>query len=274
MTMQTETPEVRATQPKRTRGAKYSPTYFRVVLPLVYAGMGVALGTLTGITMAFMTVPAGASVAADDAAAAPSAVAATANSRPSVLPAPVKTAQQTVPVEVTAKIQSSREHSGGHEANPPAATIPGAKTLAKTALSPTIKRIPNRAPATAAEPAANQPGRRLAHPLTPPRRTEVASAPETIRVPMDLDDEQVAASDEAKSAPFVSEGDLTVADYNADTGTIQTSDGRTFVLGTTVRVSSAATWDDYRSSVHYRCDQEGSCMLMRAGAVAPNAKVI
>jgi hypothetical protein len=117
-----------------------------------------------------------------------------------------------------------------------------------------------------------QPRKHVAHPVSVRPRKVLASEPEVIDVP--LENEQLATEDEAKSPNFYSEGDLTVADYNATSGTIETSDGRTFVLGTTVRASSSTSWDDYRSSVHYRCDQEGSCTLERAGAIAPNAKAI
>ena len=85
---------------------------------------------------------------------------------------------------------------------------------------------------------------------------------------------QSSPDDAAKPPVRYIEGDLTIAAYDATTGTVQTSDGRTFILGTTVAAGSASSWDEYRSDVHYRCDQTGSCMLMRAGAVAPNARLI
>jgi hypothetical protein len=69
-------------------------------------------------------------------------------------------------------------------------------------------------------------------------------------------------------------GFLSVAAYDAMTGTLQTKDGKTFILGTSVAAGNATSWDEYRSGVHYRCDQTGSCILMRAGAVAPNARLI
>jgi hypothetical protein len=77
-----------------------------------------------------------------------------------------------------------------------------------------------------------------------------------------------------KAQVFYSEGDATVADYSAAEGTIQTDDGRTFQIGTTVNVSTAMSWTDYRANVHFRCDQNGNCSLMRAGVIAPNAKLI
>lgn len=77
-----------------------------------------------------------------------------------------------------------------------------------------------------------------------------------------------------KAQLFYSEGDATVVGYTAAGDTIQTDDGRTFVVGTTVSVSSAASWDDYRANVHYRCDQNGHCTLTRSGVIALNAKLI
>jgi len=78
----------------------------------------------------------------------------------------------------------------------------------------------------------------------------------------------------AKPQLFFSEGDATVVSYSAAGDTIQTDDGRTFMVGTTVSVSSAASWDDYRANVHYRCDQNGHCTLTRSGVIALNAKLI
>jgi hypothetical protein len=77
-----------------------------------------------------------------------------------------------------------------------------------------------------------------------------------------------------KPLNFYSEGDATVVSYNAADGTIQTDDGRTFVVGETVSASNAITWQDFRSNVHYRCDQNGNCSLVRTGVIALNAKLL
>jgi hypothetical protein len=77
-----------------------------------------------------------------------------------------------------------------------------------------------------------------------------------------------------KPLNFYSEGDATVVGYNAADGTIQTDDGRTFVVGETVSASNAITWQDFRSNVHYRCDQNGNCSLVRTGVIALNAKLL
>jgi len=100
----------------------------------------------------------------------------------------------------------------------------------------------------------------------------MATEPEV--APIEMDADQSIPVEEAKSSAFVSEGDLTVADYNPDQGTIETSDGRTFELGETVSMGQTVAWDQYRSNVHYRCEQSGNCTLQRAGAVTINSKQI
>jgi hypothetical protein len=108
-------------------------------------------------------------------------------------------------------------------------------------------------------------------PAAKPRQNEPAAAEPTVLTAMD----SAQLSLEAPApASLYTEGVLTVSDYSESTRTIQTSDGRTFVLGTTVAAGNATPWETYRSDVHYRCDQNGSCVLMRAGVVAPDAKLI
>ncbi len=77
-----------------------------------------------------------------------------------------------------------------------------------------------------------------------------------------------------KPLTFYSEGDATVVSYDAAGDTITTDDGRTFAIGTTVSASNAVSWQDYRSNVHYRCDQNGNCSLVRTGVIALNAKLL
>jgi hypothetical protein len=87
-------------------------------------------------------------------------------------------------------------------------------------------------------------------------------------------DEQQNIKNKEKSSSFYIEGDLNVVDYDATAGTIETSDGRIFVVGTTIAASNATPWGEYRSNLHYRCSRTGSCALSRAGAIAPNARLI
>jgi hypothetical protein len=106
----------------------------------------------------------------------------------------------------------------------------------------------------------------------PALQHQVASA--SVAAPTALDPALSSIDNAAKPVSRYIEGDLTIAAYDATTGMVQASDGRTFILGTTVAAGNAASWDEYRSGVHYRCDQSGSCLLMRAGAVAPSARLI
>jgi hypothetical protein len=277
---------------RRPKNAAHRPgrrptNVFRIALPLVYAGLGIALGSLTGLTVAFMTVPVDASVASSDSTDSASATPASATSAPQTDAAKpnVMYAVQPAPTVHPAAVVRVAENKGSlgsdaAQARSHAATAAPAKSTMKNESSNETPIEPSRVPAAEKEmnqpavPNEARPHRQVAHPVAVQPRKVLASEPEV--VPVVMDDEQIASAsvDEPKPANTYSEGDLTVADYNATAGTIQTSDGRTFVLGTTVSASSATSWDDYHSSVHYRCDQEGSCTLERAGAIAPNAKVI
>jgi hypothetical protein len=85
--------------------------------------------------------------------------------------------------------------------------------------------------------------------------------------------EAVKLDDAAEPFSFSMEGDVTVADYDASAGMIETHEGKTFVIDTTVGESNATSWQDYHANVHYRCDQTGNCTIMRTGAVVVNAKL-
>jgi hypothetical protein len=69
------------------------------------------------------------------------------------------------------------------------------------------------------------------------------------------------------------EGDVTVADFDATTGIVETREGRNFSLNTTVSGNGAATFVDYMGNVHYKCDLGGNCTLSHSGVVVPNAKL-
>jgi len=78
----------------------------------------------------------------------------------------------------------------------------------------------------------------------------------------------------AKSYIFFSEGDATVADFNAAMGTIETYEGRTFMIGTTAAALAAGSLQDSGSNIHYRCDQGGSCTLTQRGQVMQNVRLM
>lgn len=82
-----------------------------------------------------------------------------------------------------------------------------------------------------------------------------------------------AAGTGMKNYQFSSEGDVTVADFDASKGRIETYEGRTFVIGATAVASATTSLQDSGASVHYRCDQSGSCTLMRAALVMQNVRL-
>lgn len=84
-----------------------------------------------------------------------------------------------------------------------------------------------------------------------------------------------ASIDSSFKAPLLyREGDATVVNYDATGNTIETDDGTTFAVGPTVSESNATPWGEYHANVHYRCDQNGNCTLSRTGVIALNARTI
>lgn len=74
----------------------------------------------------------------------------------------------------------------------------------------------------------------------------------------------------AAAGPFVMaiQGDATVADFDAATGTIETYEGAKYVLAKNNNEVSSIQWDNYPFNVHYRCDEAGNCTLWHAGTSA------
>jgi hypothetical protein len=228
----------------------------RFILPFIGVAIGVSVGSATGLTLALVNAPNNTVAASSDATQA-SAEAVT----PLIQPAS--------PAPLAANISQPATDAAHSIANSSAAkahaqtTVQIALNKTPDAVKPAMFRLSGKEWHVA---------RPIAIPVTQPVRKELASAPVT--APTALDTAQSGLDATAKPASLYTEGDLTVADFDATDGTLQTSDGRTFVLGTTVAASYATSWDSYHSLVHYRCDQGGSCVLMRAGAVAPNARLI
>jgi hypothetical protein len=252
---------------------------FRLALPMLYAAMGISLGTLAGTVIALDTAPiSGQTLMADISSAANNLVAesrVSADAYPAWAPAQASHA--------AAPAQPVFNSSKPVNASEPAATVPAAAKGAaansevRPAFPPAPHIVPVQKPVVDRNPHPRinrdvvRPSRPAAHPLIRPARTELASAPTS--GPTLLID-QLSETRTVSLSSFYSEGDLTVADYNAATGTIESSDGRTFLVGTTVAMSNATSWNDYRSGVHYRCSQSGSCTLMRPGVIASNARLI
>jgi len=104
--------------------------------------------------------------------------------------------------------------------------------------------------------------------ITPPSSVLVAPVPAAAPVTA------VAAETVAKNYTFYSEGDATVAEFDASVGRIETYEGRTFVIGGAAAASAGDAFEDSGSSIHYRCDQSGSCTLVRGGLIMHNARLM
>jgi hypothetical protein len=251
------------------------PLVLRSMKPLFYAGIGVAFGTLTGLAITMIgsqlslpsVFPAATSVnrsglvtesrnnhlTAASADIRPATVVRVSETTPRAAAPSAITATSS---EITPSLASAENHS---------------KCVIRGNCRMTIRIPSSKAPVMEPAPGKLRQPHSLIHPFARQVRPAMASVQGT---EMDWVDDQ-PNQDEAQNQPQVfTEGDLTVEDYDPAGGTIETSDGRTFVVGATVSVSTAASWEDYRASVHYRCSGDGSCTLQRAGAIALDARVI
>jgi hypothetical protein len=79
----------------------------------------------------------------------------------------------------------------------------------------------------------------------------------------------------AATGPFVLgiQGDATIASYDVATGTVETYEGSSFVLDKANRENGAIPFQDFPFNVHYSCDQNNSCTIVRHGATA-NARLM
>jgi hypothetical protein len=263
----------------------------RLAVPMLFAAMGISLGTLTGIAFAFATVPVGAQSASNNPSAGSTASAS--------LPASQNSAVSAADTKVVVSQNSASDANGDakqvalvevadHSDAPKHDSEPSNAIQAKSVDSqPNPAEKIDRSPSEPASPDAlvadeiestrrsapadQRHSKLAAHPDPNPAQSVLASLSDATPAPVV---EQFSFSDNSGPSTFSSEGDVTVADYNPTAGTIETSDGRTFALGTTVSSNTASSWEDYRSNVHFRCGQNGSCMLMRHGVIAPNARLI
>ena len=254
--------------PLSKRGGMTAPQkVVRMAVPMLFAAMGVSMGTLAGVATAFVSVPSASAASVDNGSSGTVQMAAL------VTPGDQVRASSSNANDSAAVQPAVVEDSPAHRATP-TEQAPGMEQVsgAERARAKTPSIDKTATPATS--PSEIQPAKRLAHPVNRPLRTEVATEPEAAPMQIEMDAVQSMPVEEAKSSGFISEGDLTVADYNPDQGTIETSDGRTFELGETVSMGQTVAWDQYRSNVHYRCEQDGNCTLQRAGAVTINSRQI
>lgn len=246
VTLKPKTPA--ASSPKlRPQTAASMP---RLLFPLLFGVIGASLGTLTGVGVAFATTSAG------SAAISSSSVQASASQAVPVTGSPVNAVQSRVsqaPAVVPAGLNAQV-----------ATSIRSASSPAGKSNKSHIKK-------------------ELVHYVISTSSAVTAMETQPVATPMAQVQELATTSKLSSSTPattqadvshFSVEGDLQVVDYDAQSGTIQTIDGKVFSIGTTQSTSQAASWDDYRSDVHYRCGQNGSCVLSRAGVSALNARVI
>lgn len=265
--------------------ASSSFSLHRLILPFLCIAIGVSVGTATGLTLALVN-------ASNSALAASNDVASTNSVQASPAPA-ASVAMNAGPAQVSQPaIAPQTVASQDTQAATPASSIAVESLVSKPNLAPslsdasaarTIKTTPKVELALNKTPDAMKPAtiklegkeyrvaKMMFVPAAQPEPNEPA-LPQPV-APMAMNTAQMSI-DTATPASLYTEGVLTVADYNESAGTIQTSDGKTFVLGTTVAAGNAVSWEIYRSDLHYRCDQNGSCVLMRAGVVAPNARLI
>ena len=71
---------------------------------------------------------------------------------------------------------------------------------------------------------------------------------------------------------FMTEGDVTVASYDASLGRIDTFEGESFALNQIARLGDIVPLDAFPGSLHYRCDQSWNCTLFRDGASIISAR--
>ncbi len=248
---------------------------YRSAAPVLFAALGITLGTLTGLAVAILSTPAGANGIP--------AVLANADSTSPGHDTSYGSTQQvhaTFPVEV-AEVGRGATDTSRQLANEAAAGTPRTMRVVDAPRSTGSQLISVKAPAVGKTPtprivykAHHSEGWTVTRPLMTPSLI-VAINDSNASQPLLIEaDEPLNLKDQAKPSNFYIEGDLKVVDYDATAGTITTDDGRTFVVGSTVAASNAAPWGEYRSNLHYRCNQTGSCTLSRAGAVAPNARLI
>ncbi len=247
----------------------------RLILPILCVSLGVSVGSATGLTLAIVN-------ARNQAMATPSESIQASPAPAANLAMNAGSAQAAQPV-IAAPIFTPTKLASNTSSNPsvelhPAKLNPTRANVARTAASPSKVEVAlNKAPDALKPATFKLEGKEyhaarmtFAPPAKPERQDAAAAQP---AAPSLLNPAQWSL-DASSQASLYTEGQLTVSDYDPTARTIQTSDGKTFVLGTTVAAGNATSWETYRSDVRYRCDQNGSCMLMRPGVVAPDAKLL
>ncbi len=246
--------------------------------------MGVALGTLSGMSLALFSSPGAISEAFTSLIPGHS----------SAPDSAVEAGERAIWADNTAhpaKIQAADSGKRDLSANDSPSTSSTSddstadrqakdQNSSDTQQSPTKSPAEKESPSSPVLPAKSRPTKPVINPFARTTRTNMASVPAIAIEPdgtklssSETQDKQLN-SNIGNYSQFYVEGDFTVADYDSSEGTIEASDGRTFALGASVRENDAASWDEYRANVHYRCGENGTCTLTRGGTVTLEARLI
>jgi hypothetical protein len=269
---------------------------------IVFAGVGIAMGILTGtfaadgslrISEKFSFQPVVHAVASKDVElthpVAKTAIAA-AHNTPAPPPAATAPIQQAAGQRETASGITAPAHVQLAALPSAPVPVPTAVTHASISSNPSpvgsVSSVHNatglnREPA--AQPAVylqkHRMGRRLAawrrhlsrraaltrHRVELPSRAEIAELSPSSRDVLTL-------AEPVTNSAFTVEGEVSIASYNSSEGVIDTYEGETFALDKTLTASNALSGDDIPSSLHYRCDQFQNCSVILDGQSMSNVR--
>jgi hypothetical protein len=224
-------------------------------LSLLYAVAGSSLGVVAGVALGFVTMPFATSVNSGDlvqtrSTAVESRIEQSANLNPSgdFHPAAVVRLAATTPQEGDRRLPVMQ-----HVIRSKASIVP--KSLVAGLAH-----------------AAGKQAKTISSPLAETARANLASA--SAKTKARLSNTQSSLDTGVAAISFFTEGFSRIVDYDASAGTVETSEGRTFLILAPGSVSNSSSWQDYRSSVQYRCGSDGSCTLKCSGMVTLNARLI
>ena len=269
---------------------------------IVFAGVGIAMGILTGTFAAdgslripekFSIQPVVHAVASKDVQLTHSVAktqAATAHNTPVPPPAANAPIQQAAGKRETAPGTTAPAHV--QLATLPSAPVPVPTAVTRTSISSNPSPVGsvssvhnatglNRVPAAqhAVYLQKHRTGRRLAawrrhlsrraaltrHRVELPSREEIAELSPSSR-------EVLTLVEPVTKSAFTVEGEVSIASYNSSEGVIDTYEGETFALDKTLTASNALSGDDIPSSLHYRCDQFQNCSVILDGQSMSNVR--
>ncbi len=74
-------------------------------------------------------------------------------------------------------------------------------------------------------------------------------------------------------APYFTEGDDAIVEFDVSRGIIGTSEGRFFFIDRKIAEGAGAAWQDFPVRIHYTCEQASACTLMHAGLGALHVRM-